>query len=86
MADSFFKKENNKKKTLIKKHKAQKREDRKTSNNKGKGFESMIVYVDANGHFTNTPPEKQLAQDSDKKSMPGQRIQRFQQKERIAKR
>jgi hypothetical protein len=85
MADSFFKKENNKKKTLIKKQKAQKRQDRKTSNNKGKGFDSMIVYVDANGHFTNTPPEKQLTQDADKKSMPGQRIQRFQQNERNAK-
>ncbi|MFP9116090.1 hypothetical protein ACLI1A_19285 [Flavobacterium sp. RHBU_3] len=85
MADSFFKKENNKKKTLIKKQKAQKRQDRKTSNNKGKGFESMIVYVDANGHFTNTPPEKQLPEDADKKSIPGQRIQRFQQNERNAK-
>ena len=84
MADSFFKKENNKKKTIIKKQKAQKRQDRKTSNNKGKGFESMIVYVDANGHFTNTPPEK-LAEDAGKKSMPGQRIQRFQQNERNAK-
>lgn len=57
MADSFFKKENNKKKTLIKKQKAQKRQERKTSNNKGKGFESMIVYVDRNGHFTDTPPD-----------------------------
>lgn len=57
MADSFFKKENNKKKTLIKKQKAQKRQDRKVNNNKGKGFDNMIIYVDKDGHFTNTPPE-----------------------------
>ncbi|WP_297334464.1 hypothetical protein [Flavobacterium sp.] len=63
MADSFFKKENNKKKTLIKKQKAQKRQDRKTSNNKGKGFDSMIVYVDKNGHFTDTPPEINKPED-----------------------
>ncbi|MFD2602957.1 hypothetical protein [Flavobacterium suzhouense] len=86
MADSFFKKENNKKKTLIKKQKAQKRQDRKISNNKGKGFESMMVYVDANGHFTDIPPEKQLPQAADKKSMPGERIQRFQLNDRSVKR
>lgn len=57
MADSFFKKENKKKKTLIKKQKAQKKEERKTNNNKGKGFDSMIIYVDKNGHFTDVPPE-----------------------------
>ncbi|MFD2602776.1 MULTISPECIES: hypothetical protein [Flavobacterium] len=57
MADSFFKKENNKKKILVKKQKAQKRQERKTNNNKGKGFDSMIIYVDKNGNFTDTPPE-----------------------------
>lgn len=57
MADSFLKKENKKKKILKKKSKDQKKEDRKVNNNKGKGFESMIVYVDENGHLTNTPPE-----------------------------
>lgn len=57
MADSFFKKEHNKKKVQIKKQKAQKRQDRKVNNNKGKGFDSMIAYVDENGHLTNTPPE-----------------------------
>ncbi|MFC4818312.1 MULTISPECIES: hypothetical protein [unclassified Flavobacterium] len=56
MADSFFKKENRKKKIVKKKLKSQKREDRKANNNKGKGLESMIVYVDENGHLTNTPP------------------------------
>ncbi|MGX7667295.1 hypothetical protein [Flavobacterium pedocola] len=57
MADSFSKKENKKKKILKKKSKDQKKEDRKVNNNKGKGFESMLVYVDENGHLTSTPPE-----------------------------
>lgn len=57
MADSFFKKEKNKKKVLKKKFKDQKKEDRKVNNNKGKGFDSMIAYVDENGHLTSTPPE-----------------------------
>jgi hypothetical protein len=60
MADSFFKKENNKKKALLKKQKAQKRMERKNCSNKGKGFESMIIYVDQNGHFTSVAPEKQI--------------------------
>lgn len=60
MADSFFKKENNKKKALLKKQKTQKRMERKKSNNKGKGFESMIIYVDQEGHFTSVAPEKKM--------------------------
>ncbi|HSD13650.1 MAG TPA: hypothetical protein VLB74_03300 [Flavobacterium sp.] len=57
MADSFFKKEKNKKRVLKKKVKDQKKEDRKVNNNKGKGFDSMIAYVDENGNLTSTPPE-----------------------------
>jgi hypothetical protein len=74
MADSFFKKENRKKKIVKKKLKSEKREDRKVNNNKGKGLESMIVYVDENGHLTNTPPamrqtveEKDVAGDKNPK-------------------
>lgn len=82
MADSFFKKENNKKKTLIKKQKAQKRQDRKTNNNKGKGLDSMIIYVDNNGHFTSVPPEKQALEnntESNTEKLP-QRVLRFSRK------
>lgn len=75
MAESFFKKENNKKKTLIKKQKAKKREDRKVNNNKGKGFDSMIIYVDNNGHFTSVPPEKR-----DVESEKGSNTERVQQR------
>ncbi len=57
MADSFSKKENFKKKQQKQKEKAQKREERKTSNNKGKSLDDMIMYVDANGQLTSTPPD-----------------------------
>ncbi|MCJ8153276.1 cold shock domain-containing protein [Chryseobacterium sp. SSA4.19] len=57
MADSFSKKENFKKKVQKAKEKAQKREERKTSNNKGKGLDDMLMYVDANGQLTSTPPD-----------------------------
>ncbi|MBW8359875.1 MAG: cold shock domain-containing protein [Weeksellaceae bacterium] len=59
MADSFSKKENFKKKIQKAKEKAQKREERKTNNNKGKGLDDMLVYVDANGQLTETRPEDQ---------------------------
>lgn len=65
MADSFSKKENFKKKVQKAKEKAQKREERKTSNNKGKSLDDMIMYVDANGQLTSTPPDKNNDEDFD---------------------
>jgi len=62
MPESFNKKESIKKNALRKKIKDQKREERKSNNNKGKGFESMLAYVDENGNLSNTPPEKKLIQ------------------------
>ncbi len=59
MADSFTKKENNKKKTKRLQDKQLRREDRKDNNNKGKTLDDMIVYVDVNGHFTSVPPHLQ---------------------------
>ncbi|UUV22134.1 cold-shock protein [Paenimyroides aestuarii] len=59
MADSFSKKENNKKKTKKLQDKQLRREDRKTNNNKGKSLDDMIVYVDINGNFTSVPPHLQ---------------------------
>lgn len=58
MADSFSKKENFKKKLQKKKEKALRREERKESNDKGKSLDDMIMYVDVNGQFTTTPPDK----------------------------
>jgi hypothetical protein len=62
MAESFQKKEGIKKNASRKKNKAHKKQERKLNNNKGKGFESMIAYVDENGHLTSTPPENRLIQ------------------------
>lgn len=58
MSDSFFKKENAKKKAKKKQEKALKREDRKTNNSKGQSLESMFAYVDENGVISSVPPEK----------------------------
>ncbi len=58
MADSFSKKENFKKKVQKQNEKALKREERKSSNNKGKSLDEMFMYVDANGQLTSTPPDQ----------------------------
>ncbi|KEY19304.1 cold shock domain-containing protein [Kaistella antarctica] len=58
MADSFTKKENIKKKLQKKKEKAMRREERKEINDKGKELDDMIMYVDANGQLTSTPPDR----------------------------
>ncbi|MFP3590383.1 cold-shock protein [Chryseobacterium sp. SIMBA_038] len=60
MADSFSKKENFKKKIQKQKEKALRREDRKTNNNKGKGLDDMLTYVDSYGRLTTTPPEERM--------------------------
>ncbi|MGD1320181.1 cold shock domain-containing protein [Chryseobacterium sp. 2R14A] len=65
MADSFSKKENFKKKIQKAKEKAQKREERKTVNNKGKSLDDMIMYVDANGQLTSTPPDNSNVEEFD---------------------
>lgn len=59
MAESFTKKENTKKKIKKAQDKKLRREDRKDNNNKGKTLDDMIVYVDANGHFTSIPTHLQ---------------------------
>ena len=58
MADSFTKKENIKKKIQKQKEKAMRREERKETNDKGKSLDDMIMYVDVNGQFTSTPPDR----------------------------
>lgn len=65
MADSFSKKENFKKKAQKAKEKAQKKEERKTNNNKGKSLDDMIMYVDANGQLTSTPPDNSNVEEFD---------------------
>lgn len=58
MAESFSKKENIKKKIAKQKEKAMRREERKESNDKGKDLQDMMMYVDAYGQLTSTPPDK----------------------------
>ncbi|MDA3613483.1 cold-shock protein [Polluticaenibacter yanchengensis] len=60
MADTFAKKELQKKRAKKKEDKAQKREERKSNNTKGKSLEDMIVYLDEYGNFTDIPPDKQI--------------------------
>jgi len=57
MSDSFAKKELAKRKAKDKKDKAQKMKERKTQNNKGKGLEDMMAYLDEDGNITSTPPD-----------------------------
>lgn len=59
MAESYSKKENNKKKAQKKAEKLNKRELRKTVNNKGKSLDEMLVYVDVLGRLTDVHPSLQ---------------------------
>ena len=65
MADSFTKKEGIKKKIQKQKEKEMRREGRKESNDKGKSLDDMIMYVDAYGQLTSTPPDKSVKVDFD---------------------
>ena len=51
------KKEKEKKKAKDRQDKAQKKEERKAHNNKGKSLESMMAYVDENGNLSDVPPD-----------------------------
>jgi len=62
MADSVQKKESIKKNALKQKEKAQKRQERKLTNNKGKGLDSMIAPVDSDNTLITVPPERMLIQ------------------------
>ena len=55
MADTFNKKEREKKRDKKKQEKLLKKEARK--DNAGGNWESMIMYVDANGQLTSSPPD-----------------------------
>lgn len=56
MADSYLKKENNKKKIEKQKLKQQRREERKTNNLKGTDAEENFMYVDEFGRLSHEPP------------------------------
>lgn len=78
MADTFAKKELQKKRAKKKLDKAEKKEERKSTNNKGKTLEEMTVYLDEWGNFTDVPPEKQNRTKVDASSislLPGKTIE-----------
>jgi cold shock CspA family protein len=55
--ETMGKKEKEKKKQKIRKDKEEKREERKLNNNKGKGLDAMMAYVDEDGNISATPPD-----------------------------
>ncbi len=55
--ETFSKKEREKKKRLKQQDKDMKREARKANNDKGKGLDSMMAFIDENGNLTSTPPD-----------------------------
>jgi len=64
MANSFGKRELEKRKQSKKQEKLKRKEERKT-NAGGKSFEDMIAYVDENGMITSTPPDPDKKQEID---------------------
>lgn len=58
MGESFSKKENRNKKAKAKENKAQRTQERKLNNNKGKSLEDMLAYVDENGNLSASPPRE----------------------------
>jgi cold shock CspA family protein len=60
---TFNKRDKEIKKKNKRKEKEEKREARKSNSSKGKGFDSMIAYVDENGHLSSTPPDPRLRQE-----------------------
>jgi cold shock CspA family protein len=55
--ETFSKKEREKKKRLKQQNKDMKREARKSNNDKGKGLDAMMAFIDENGNLTSTPPD-----------------------------
>lgn len=67
MANSFNKRELEKKKEQKKKEKQLRKEERKAGGTKS--FGDMIAYVDENGVITNTPPDQSKKQEVDLESI-----------------
>jgi CspA family cold shock protein len=59
MADTFSKKALQQKRAKKQKDKLERREERKTNNDKGKSLEEMTVYLDEYGNLTDVHPDNQ---------------------------
>ncbi|NLR61033.1 cold shock domain-containing protein [Chitinophaga polysaccharea] len=69
MGESFSKKENRNKKMKVKENKAQKKEERKVNNSKGKSLEDMLAYVDEDGNLSSEPPRQTQRAEIDPKDI-----------------
>lgn len=69
MGETFSKKEFRSKKAKSKEDKAQKAKDRKINNNKGKGLEDMLAYVDEYGNLSSIPPRESRKVEIDSKDI-----------------
>lgn len=57
MAETWNKKEREKKRSQQKKEKAEKKQERKDHSSNGNNLESMLAYLDENGNLSSTPPD-----------------------------
>lgn len=57
MAETWSKKEREKKKQQQKKEKAERKQERKEHAKDGKSFDDMLAYMDENGNLTSKPPD-----------------------------
>lgn len=57
MAETWNKKEREKKKQQAKKEKAERKLERKENAKDGKTFDDMLAYLDENGNLSNKPPD-----------------------------
>lgn len=55
--ETMGKKEREKKKRLKKQQKQERKQSRKDNNDKGKGLDDMMVYLDEYGNLSDTPPD-----------------------------
>ena len=57
MAETWNKKEREKKKKQSRKEKAEKKQERKENSKSGDNLESMFAYLDENGNLSSKPPD-----------------------------
>ena len=68
MAETFSKKEKEKKRLQKRKEKEQRKAERKANAKSGQSLEDMMAYVDENGNISDTPPDpskKKVIKESD---------------------
>ncbi|MBS1731221.1 MAG: cold shock domain-containing protein [Bacteroidetes bacterium] len=57
MSETWNKKEREKKKKQNRKEKLERKQERKINHQSGKTLDEMLVYIDENGNFSETPPD-----------------------------